>query len=113
MSQWSESEHPRGTAGRFGAKDQAPQSSAFPTASTGDTGPMDTWSTQVGERFVRDGKTFEVVRISPAGSAGTSRADGPTVHAKIVRDDGTLSDYTADIWSGSMSNPASAFTKAE
>lgn len=78
-------------------------------SSVGNTGKMDTRITRVGERYERDGKAYEVVRVTPAGAAGTSHADGPTVHAKIVREDGTLSDFTADIWSGSTSYPASAF----
>lgn len=85
-------------------------SSGANLSASGDTGPMDTRIARIGERYDRDGKTYEVVRLTPAGSAGTSHADGPTVHAKIVRDDGSLSDFTADIWSGSTTYPASEFT---
>ena len=77
------------------------------------TRPMDPWSTKVGDRFMRDGRVWEAVRITPAGAGGTSRLDGPRIHAKIVRGDGSLSDYTADIWSKSMSNPASAYTRLD
>ena len=75
--------------------------------------PMNPWSTNVGDRFLRDGQLWEAVRITPASAKGTSRLDGPTIHAKIVRGDGTLSDFTADIWSKSMSHPASAYTRVE
>lgn len=74
---------------------------------------MDPWSTKVGDRFLYDGDVWEAVRVTPAGAAGTNRLDGPTIHAKIVREDGSLSDYTADIWSKSMSNPVSAYTRLE
>jgi hypothetical protein len=67
---------------------------------------------KVGDRLTRDGKTYEVTRISPAGSAGTSEADGPTYHATIVVDGEVKSGgYTADIWSKSASNQTSAFSK--
>lgn len=75
--------------------------------------PMDPWSTSAGDRFLRGGQMWQAVRITPAGANGTSRLDGPTIHAKIVREDGTLSDYTADIWSKSISNPPSAYTRLE
>lgn len=75
--------------------------------------PMDPWSTKVGDRFLRDGRVWEAVRVTPAGANGTSRLDGPTIHAKIVREDGGLSDHTSDIWSKSITNPASAYTRLE
>jgi hypothetical protein len=74
---------------------------------------LDPWAVKVGDRLLRDDTLWQVVRITPAGAGATSRSDGPTIHAKIVREDGTLSDYTADIWADSISNPAAAFTRHE
>lgn len=64
---------------------------------------MDTFAAQVGERYERNGKTYQVARITPAGSAGTKVSDGPVVHLKPVLEDGTLGDFTADVWTGSTS----------
>jgi hypothetical protein len=75
--------------------------------------PMDPSSTKAGDRFLRDGRVWEAVRVTPAGAGGTSRLDGPTIHATIAREGGSLSDYTADIWSKSITNPASAYTRLE
>ena len=92
--------------------DAARVSEAMPPTPTPPV-PMDPWSTKVGDRFRRDGQVWEAVRITPAGASGTSLPDGPTIHAKIVREDGSLSNCTADIWSKSMSNAASAYTRLE
>lgn len=68
---------------------------------------------EVGTRLMRDGRTFEVVRITPAGAAGTSHRDGPTYHARIVQHDGTTDPrgYVVDIWAHSTSAPTSAYTE--
>ena len=67
----------------------------------------------LGTRVTRidTGRTYEIVRITPAGSAGTSHADGPTFHAAPVGADGNVirGGFVADIWSKSMSHPTAAY----
>lgn len=71
-----------------------------------------TWKT--GDWLERDGKVYEITRITPAGSAGRSHLDGPTYHATIVVDGKVRrGGHTVDIWAGSLSNPISAFSEAE
>jgi hypothetical protein len=72
---------------------------------------MDTFAAQVGERYERDGTTYEVARITPPGAAGTRVSDGPVVHLKPVREDGNIGDFTADVWTGSISYPAAAYER--
>lgn len=75
---------------------------------------MTTWN--VGDYLNRDGKRYQITRITPAGSAGTSHADGPKYHAAIVDPETGLArrgGYVADIWSKSMSNPTSAYVREE
>ncbi len=70
---------------------------------------------EVGDVIERDGQKMIISRISPAGQAGTSHADGPTYHAVFMDEDGKprMNGLTKDIWSKSMSNPTSAWTKVE
>lgn len=76
--------------------------------------PLNVWRVTVGD-VIRDtttGKRYAVVRITPAGAAGTRHSDGPVIHARIVRDDGTTNPrgFVADIWQGSAVYPADRFT---
>lgn len=76
---------------------------------------LDTRNTHPGQtiRNTRTGNVYRVDRVTPAGAAGTSHADGPTVHAQPVRDDGTLGDYRAAIRDGSYSHPSAEWETVE
>lgn len=74
---------------------------------------MDTFAARVGERYERDGRRFEVTRITPAGAAGTRVSEGPVVHLAPVPEDGTLSQVTHDVWTGSTPYPAAAYRPCE
>jgi hypothetical protein len=73
---------------------------------------MNTSTARIGDRLTRDGRTYQVTRITPAGAHGTRVSDGPTVHATIVdpeTDAPRVGGFTVDIWTGSMSYPAAAY----
>lgn len=75
---------------------------------------LDTRNVHPGQyvRNLRTGNLYRVDRLTPAGAAGTSYADGPTVHAQPVRDDGTLGDFRAAIRDGSYSYPSTEWELA-
>lgn len=55
-----------------------------------------------------------ITRITPPGAAGTRISDGPTFHARVMKDGAEVPNgHTADIWAGSMSYPSSDFTAVE
>jgi hypothetical protein len=68
---------------------------------------LDTFTATVGQWYGdAKGTRYQVTRITPAGSAGTSRADGPTVHLTI---DGQPGRFTADVRTGSTSHAPSNY----
>ena len=68
----------------------------------------------IGDRLVdvRDSTEYEVLWIAPAGAGGTSEADGPTYHARLVGHDGVpiARGLTIPIWSRSRLYPTECFT---
>ena len=75
---------------------------------TGRERTMTGWHVGDTLRHTSTGKLRRVVRITPAGSAGTRVSDGPVWHARVVDENGDdiPSGHTADIWRGSLSYPA-------
>ncbi len=58
------------------------------------------------------GRQRVITRITPAGAAGTRMSDGPTFHARIMRDGVEVpGGHTADIRLGSMSYPTSGYAE--
>lgn len=71
-----------------------------------------TW--EVGTRLTRDGKIYEITRITPSGAYGSAFSNGPTFHATIVVDGQVKrGGFTADIWSKSITYPTHAYTVLE
>lgn len=66
-------------------------------------------------RHTSTGKLRRVVRITPAGSAGTRVSDGPVWHARVVDENGDdiPGGHTADIWRGSLSYPAADWQRVD